>query len=110
MTETAPDQKQLATVVRRRLALSESHPVLFDEVGEFSNINYVYRVDVPGRRTFYLKVVPPQPKKLPVPLPRERVLSEAEGIRRFRRFAGTRQRCSRIVASKSGRKALCTRA
>jgi tRNA A-37 threonylcarbamoyl transferase component Bud32 len=84
----APAHEQLAAVVRRRFGLSETHPVLFDEVGEFSNINYVYRVDVPGRRTFYLKVVPAKPKKLPVALPRDRVLSEAEGMRRFRAYAG----------------------
>jgi tRNA A-37 threonylcarbamoyl transferase component Bud32 len=78
----------LADVVRRNLALSDGHPVSLTEVGEFSNINYVYRVSVPGRRTFYLKVVPPQPKNFPVPLPGARFRSEAESIRRFRAHAG----------------------
>ncbi len=57
------------------------------EVGEFSNINYVYRVETPAR-SLYLKVVPERPKRFQARLPRERIFSEAEGLRRFRRLAG----------------------
>ena len=53
----------------------------------FSNINYVYRVAVP-ERSLYLKLVPERPKRLAVQLPRERIFSEAEGMRRWRGLAG----------------------
>lgn len=79
----APSTERLEGVVRRGLSLSGHVPVQLNEVSEFSNINYVYRVEIPGR-TFYLKVVPERPKRFPVRLPRERVFSEAEGLRRFR--------------------------
>jgi tRNA A-37 threonylcarbamoyl transferase component Bud32 len=80
-------ETRLADAVRRGLRLPGSVPVAMTEVGELANINYVYRVDVPGRR-LYLKVVPEQPKRLPVKLPRERVFSEAEALRLFRALAG----------------------
>ncbi len=85
----APSPERLEVMVRRGLHLDERAPVSLTEVGELANINYVYCVDVPGRR-FYLKVVPEKPKRLPVRLPRERVFSEAEGLRRFRILAGNR--------------------
>jgi aminoglycoside phosphotransferase (APT) family kinase protein len=83
----APSLEQLADVVRRGLHLSATAPVSLSEIGEFSNINYVYRVDTP-ERSLYLKVVPERPKRFPARLPRERVYSEAEGLRRFRSLAG----------------------
>jgi tRNA A-37 threonylcarbamoyl transferase component Bud32 len=82
-----PAADRLETAVRRGLRLAADAPVSLREVGELSNINYVYRVDVPGR-TFYLKVVPEIPKRLPIRLPRERVFSEAEGLLRFHVLAG----------------------
>jgi aminoglycoside phosphotransferase (APT) family kinase protein len=83
----APTQERLQAAVRRGLNLSETVPVSMREVGAWANINYVYRVEVPGRR-FYLKVVPERPKRFPIRLPRERVFSEAEGLRRFHSLAG----------------------
>jgi aminoglycoside phosphotransferase (APT) family kinase protein len=61
--------------------------VELSEVEDFSNINYVYRVQVPGR-ILYVKVVPARGKRFAASMPRERVFSEAEGLRRFRRLAG----------------------
>lgn len=82
-----PSPERLAAAVRRGLRLADAEAVSLTELGELANINYVYRVDAAGRR-LYLKVVPEQPKRLPVRLPRERVYSEAEGLRRFRALAG----------------------
>lgn len=82
-----PSVAQLIEIVRRGLGLDNSVPVSVGGDNELSNINYVYRVEVPGR-SLYLKVVPERPKRFPVRLPRERVLSEAEGLRRFRALAG----------------------
>jgi aminoglycoside phosphotransferase (APT) family kinase protein len=81
-----PSVERLADAVRRGLGLGAAEPVELREVSEFSNINYVYRVEAAGRG-LYLKAVPEQPKRLPVRLPRERVFSEAEGLRRFRALA-----------------------
>lgn len=88
MTDDAgsPSLEQLTDVVRRGLKLSAGAHVRFSEVMEFSNINYVYRVEVP-ERTLYLKVIPERGKRFPARLPRERVFSEAEGLRRFRSLA-----------------------
>jgi aminoglycoside phosphotransferase (APT) family kinase protein len=83
----APSPERLVDVVRRGLQLGSTVPVEVSEVSEFSNINYVYRVATP-ERNFYLKVVPERPKRFPARLPRERVFSEAEGLRRFRSLAG----------------------
>jgi hypothetical protein len=81
---TEPSVERLAAVVRRHLL---EEPTSITEVGALSNINYVYRVQTPDR-DFYLKVVPEEPKRLPIKLPRERVFSEAEGLRLYREFAG----------------------
>jgi len=81
-----PSPERLVDAVCRGLGLDAAEPVELREVSEFSNINYVYRVEAAGRN-LYLKVVPAQPKRLPVRLPRERVFSEAEGLRRFRALA-----------------------
>ena len=82
-----PTPERVADAVRRGLGLAETEPVSLSEVGEFSNINYVYRAEAAGCR-FYLKVVPERPKRFPARVPRERVFSEAEGLRRFRKLAG----------------------
>lgn len=82
----APSTESLADCVRRGLGLSNEIPVRLTEIGEFSNINYVYWVETPVR-TLYLKVVPERPKRLIANLARERVFSEAEGLRCFRRLA-----------------------
>jgi aminoglycoside phosphotransferase (APT) family kinase protein len=88
MSETgAPSLERLVEVVRRGLQLDDATPVELTEISEFSNINYVYRVTIPGR-SLYLKVVPERAKRFPARLPRERVFSEAEGLRRFRALAG----------------------
>lgn len=79
-----PSVERLAAVVRRHLL---EEPTSITEVGALSNINYVYRVETPDR-DFYLKVVPEEPKRLPIKLPRERVFSEAAGLRVYREFAG----------------------
>lgn len=79
----APSVERLVEAVRRGLQLDATVPVSLTEVIEFTNINYVYRVEIPGR-SFYLKVVPERPKRFPTRLSRERVFSEAEGLRRFR--------------------------
>ncbi len=92
----APASERLAAVVRRGLRLDEGAAVSLREVGELANINYVYRVEVPGR-SLYLKVVPEKPKRLPVRLPRERVFSEAEAIRRFGALAGGRVRIPEVL-------------
>jgi aminoglycoside phosphotransferase (APT) family kinase protein len=81
-----PSPERLVGAVRRGLRLGDTVPVSLNEVGELANINYVYRVEVPGR-SLYLKVIPERPKRLPVRLPRERVFSEAEGLRRFHSLA-----------------------
>lgn len=83
----APVVERLVEAVRRGLQLGDGVAVSLTEVMEFTNINYVYRVEIPGR-IFYLKVVTERPKRFPTPLPRERVFSEAEGLRRFRSLAG----------------------
>jgi len=85
--EGAPAQERLADVVRRGLGLGATTPVSFHEISELSNINYVYRVETP-ERTLYLKVVPERPKRFAAQIPRERIFSEAEGLRRFRGLAG----------------------
>jgi aminoglycoside phosphotransferase (APT) family kinase protein len=79
---------RLAELVRSTLGLRASTPVEVRADGEHSNINHVYRVRYGAGRSLYLKVVPARPRKLPVTLPRERFLSEAEAIRRFGRLAG----------------------
>jgi len=84
----APSLERLADCVRRGLGLAAGEPVSLTEIGALSNINYVYRVETAGR-SIYLKVVPAQPKRFIANLPRERVFSEAEGLRRFREFAGS---------------------
>jgi aminoglycoside phosphotransferase (APT) family kinase protein len=81
-----PSPERLADAVRRGLGLAASEPVELREVSEFSNINYVYRVEAAGR-SLYLKAVPERPRRFPARLPRERVFSEAEGLRRFRALA-----------------------
>ena len=85
--DDAPSPERLKAVVRRGMDLSKTVPISIMEVGAWANINYVYRIEIPGRR-FYLKVVPERPKRFPVRLPRERVFSEAEGLRRFHNMAG----------------------
>lgn len=86
VADSPPSIEGLAAAVRRGLDLHADDRVLIREDGELSNINYVYRVEVPGR-SLYLKVVPERPRRLPIQLPRERVFSEAEGMRRFRELA-----------------------
>ncbi|HEV7767519.1 MAG TPA: aminoglycoside phosphotransferase family protein [Thermoanaerobaculia bacterium] len=82
-----PDPDRLAAAIRRHLGLRDKDRVSLEEVGELSNINYVYRVETPTR-SLYLKAVPERPKRLPIKLPRERVFSEAEGLRTFGALAG----------------------
>jgi hypothetical protein len=84
MSAVTDDLQRLADCVRRNLLVE---PTSITDVGELSNINYVYRVETPDS-SFYLKVIPEQPKRLPVKLPRERVFSEAAGLRLYREFAG----------------------
>ena len=79
-------EERLIACVRRGLRLDSSVPVDIFDANALSNINYVYRVAIPGK-SIYLKVVPERPKHFPVELPRERVFSEAEGLRRFRALA-----------------------
>lgn len=74
--------------MRSALGLRAAAPVELRADGEHSNINHVYRVRYGAGRSLYLKVVPARPRRLPVALPRERFLSEAEAIRRFGRLAG----------------------
>lgn len=81
----APSPERLLAVLARGLCLGDTAYVRFTEVAQFSNINYVYRVEVPGR-SLYLKVIPERGKRFPARLPRERVFSEAEGLRQFRRL------------------------
>lgn len=84
-TANAPapaSEESLAAAVRRGLQLETNVPVSLTEVVDFTNINYVYRVAVAGRK-IVLKVVPERPKRFPLGLSRERVFSEAEGLRRF---------------------------
>jgi tRNA A-37 threonylcarbamoyl transferase component Bud32 len=80
--------ERLIDCVRRGLHLDRSVPVSINEVNKHSNINYVFRVELSQKRSLYLKVVPEWPKRLSARLPRERVFSEAEGLRRFRAVAG----------------------
>ncbi len=82
----APSPERLVDIVRRGLQLPDTAPVTLGELSEFSNINYVYRVQTPAR-SLYLKVVPERPRRFPARVPRERVFSEAEGLRRFRKLA-----------------------
>ncbi|HYL05015.1 MAG TPA: aminoglycoside phosphotransferase family protein [Thermoanaerobaculia bacterium] len=81
-----PSVDRLADCVRRGLGLAAAVPVTLEEIAELANINYVYRVETPGR-TLYLKVAPERPKRLAVQIARERVFSEAEGLSRCRRLA-----------------------
>lgn len=80
----APDY--VAAIVRRGLKLDPHEAVHATEVGELANINYVYRVET-VRLQFYLKIVPERPKRLSVPLPRQRAFSEAAGLRLFHQHA-----------------------
>ncbi len=96
VNDAPPGSERLAAVVRRGLHLDDGVPVSLREVGELANINYVYRVEVPGR-SLYLKVIPERAKRLPVRLPRERVFSEAEGLRRFRALAGQRVQIPEVL-------------
>jgi tRNA A-37 threonylcarbamoyl transferase component Bud32 len=82
-----PPRERIVDLVLRGLGLSSAVPVQVSEVDEFSNINYVYRVQILGR-SFYVKMVPARAKRFAASMPRERVFSEAEGLRRFRRLAG----------------------
>ena len=77
----------LERIIRRHLRLQPADCVELEEVGEYSNLNYVYKARLAGR-CIYLKVVPERPKSLPMSLPRERVFAEAEAIRQFGRHAG----------------------
>jgi len=79
----APSMESLVAAVRRGMGFSDAVPVSLREEADLANINYVYRVETP-ERSLYLKVVPERPKRFPVRLPRERVFSEAEALRRFR--------------------------
>lgn len=83
----APRLERLAESVRRGLGLPQESPVALQEIEEHSNINYVFRGEAAGR-TLYLKVVPERPRRFAAHLPRERLLSEAEALRRFRDLAG----------------------
>lgn len=76
----------LVEAVRRGLELDAATPILMTEVVDFTNINYVYRVEAAGK-SLYLKVIPERGKRFPVSLSRERVFSETEGLRQFRSLA-----------------------
>ncbi|HEX3251195.1 MAG TPA: aminoglycoside phosphotransferase family protein [Pyrinomonadaceae bacterium] len=80
---SVPVPERLVDAVRRNLKLADTTPVYLKEVVDFTNINYIYRVEIP-ERSLYIKVVPERPKRFPVRLSPERVFSEAEGLRRFR--------------------------
>lgn len=105
MNGDAPDPARLEAVVRRNLGMRDHDPVSLEEMGALSNINYVYRVTAP-ERTFYLKVVPERPKRLPIQLPRDRVFSEAEGLRQFRELAGDELLIPEVLFVDGGEKAL----
>lgn len=77
----------LTGIILRGLRLPFDEPVTIVEVSHCSNFNYVYRAVV-GTRSVFLKIVPEKPKKFDVQLPRERIVSEAEALRRFRCFSG----------------------
>lgn len=83
----APPLERLADSVRRGLGLPPESPVVLQEIKEHSNINYVFRTEAAGR-ALYLKVVPERPRRFAAHLPRERLLSEAKALRRFRDLAG----------------------
>jgi len=78
--------QRLAEVVRRGLKLNSDVPISLVEITEFTNINYVYRAEIPGR-SLYLKIIPEHPKHFPTQMSRQRVFAEAEGLRRFRSLA-----------------------
>lgn len=82
----ASSLQRLSEVVRRGLKLNSDVSISLVEITEFTNINYVYRAEVLGR-TLYLKVIPERPKHFPTQMSRQRVFSEAEGLRRFRSLA-----------------------
>ncbi len=79
-------EARVAELVARQLGVRTSE-VTVEEISELSNINYVYRVETP-ERSLYVKVVPEKTKRLAVPLPRERIVSEAAAIARFHALAG----------------------
>ena len=83
----APGLERIVATIRHHLELGTAVAVNVTEIDEFTNINYVYRAELPDR-SLYVKVVPERPKRLPASLPRERVRSEAEAMRRFRSLAG----------------------
>ncbi|MEM7050929.1 MAG: phosphotransferase [Acidobacteriota bacterium] len=86
----------LEGVVRTALDLAPAAPVELEEVEAFSNFNYVYRVRA-GGDSFYLKQVAEKPKHFDVRLPRERIFSEAEAMRRFQELAGDAVRVPRLL-------------
>lgn len=92
----APSPELVVSIIRRGLHLSATDSVSLTEVTEFTNINYVYHVEVPGR-SLYLKLVPERPKRFPTRLSRKRVYSEAEGLRIFRRLAGGQVRIPEVL-------------
>ncbi len=77
----------IEAILRRNMRIDGGQAVSVTPITEHSNLNHVYRVNV-GERNVYVKVVPERPKKLPMKLPRERVFSEAEAMRRFGAHAG----------------------
>jgi len=87
MASVVPSPEGVANAVRRGCGLDGSAPVVLSEIQEFSNINYVYRAEIP-ERTIFVKVAPERGKRFPAALPQRRIFSEAEGLRRFRDLAG----------------------
>ena len=85
---TAPDPATLADAIRRHLGLRDKDRVSLEEVGELSNINYVYRVDTTERGRSISRPFPSARNGCRSRLPRERVFSEAEGLRTFGALAG----------------------
>ncbi len=92
----APSREQLEAVVRAGLGLAAEAPVQIREIEEHSNFNFVFRATLENR-VVYLKMVPEQPKSFAAQIPRERVFSEAEAIRRFRALCGSQVRVPEVL-------------
>jgi len=96
----------LKDIILRGLRLSLDEPVTIADISRNSNFNYVYRAVV-GARSVYLKIVPEKPKRFEIRLPRERIVSEAEAIHRFRCFSGDTVVVPDILFVDSDHFALC---
>jgi hypothetical protein len=77
----------LENIVRRGIHLPATTQMTLSEVSRWSNLNYVFRVEMHDR-VIYLKAAAPTLKNVPIRLPAERIIYEAASISRFGAVCG----------------------